>query len=389
MNARIASSLLLSLCLAGCVLPAAAPTARQIESAADHDGPLQFAVVELTPAVAKAMAADLAPDLSQTFGNVSGTPQVMLQPGDVISVTIFESGSPGLFAAAPASTSAGAATGTTLAAQVVEADGTITIPFAGRVKVAGKTPSGAGAAIAHKLAGKAVQPQVIVSPANGAGNVVFVGGEVNKPGPIVLTPLKVTILDALAQAGGSKYSFFDTRVRLIRGGVSGEASLQALLDRPLQNDIAITSGDEIFVTKDPLTFDVVGAALKVNHFDFDVQHVTLAEAISKSGGLVDAISDLSGVYLLRYEPRAVADEVLKAAPSASIVGSESVDGLMPVAYRLDLQSAEGYLLAQQIHVHDKDLIVATNAEGTQIAKFFGLLRGPTGVYYDLSWKGPR
>ena len=52
-------------------------------------------------------------------------------------------------------------------------------------------------------------------------------------------------------------------------------------------------------------------------------------------------------------------------------------------YRIDLGQADGYFLAQQISVRDKDVILVSNAEATQLQKFLLLVRGFTGVVYDI------
>jgi hypothetical protein len=53
-------------------------------------------------------------------------------------------------------------------------------------------------------------------------------------------------------------------------------------------------------------------------------------------------------------------------------------------YHIDLKQAEGYFLAQQLMMRDKDIVVITTAEATQIQKFLTPLRGVTGLYFDLS-----
>jgi hypothetical protein len=58
-------------------------------------------------------------------------------------------------------------------------------------------------------------------------------------------------------------------------------------------------------------------------------------------------------------------------------------GRLPVAYHLNLRQGGGYFLAQAVQIHDKDVILMTDANADQLSKMFVLLRGATGIYYDL------
>jgi hypothetical protein len=48
-----------------------------------------------------------------------------------------------------------------------------------------------------------------------------------------------------------------------------------------------------------------------------------------------------------------------------------------------LRDAEGYFLSQSIQMRDKDVLLIANAEATQIQKMLNLVRGVTGIAYDL------
>ena len=118
--------------------------------------------------------------------------------------------------------------------------------------------------------------------------------------------------------------------------------------------------------------------------------MTMAEAIAKAGGGVDTITNLAGVYLFRYEPGLFARKVLTADPqavSARYVSAraESLDGgtSVPVIYQVDLTQADGYFLAQQIPLRDKDIVLLANSQTTQLLKVLQVLRGISGIYFDV------
>ena len=133
--------------------------------------------------------SDPSPDLDRKFINVDeaittklagqrqqhlfsesiGTPQRpsrLVGPGDLLEVTIWEAAPATLFGAAPVSnaTTPAIATSrpTSLPDQPIDDDGTIFVPFAGRVPAAGKTLQEISADIVARLEKKANQPQVFV-----------------------------------------------------------------------------------------------------------------------------------------------------------------------------------------------------------------------------------
>jgi polysaccharide export outer membrane protein len=84
----------------------------------------------------------------------------------------------------------------------VGADGTITFPLAGVIKVEGLEPQGAAKKIAERLAdGILRNPQVSVLLKEQTSKKVVVMGQVSKPGTYPYTPA-MTILEAITQAGG-------------------------------------------------------------------------------------------------------------------------------------------------------------------------------------------
>jgi polysaccharide export outer membrane protein len=60
---------------------------------------------------------------------------------------------------------------------------------------------------------------------------------------------------------------------------------------------------------------------------------------------------------------------------------------VPILYRVDFRAAAGYFLSQDIEMRDKDVVLLTNAEGTQLQKLLTAVRGFTGIAYDLARQG--
>lgn len=377
-----------ALSLAGCsILPAAGPTALEVERApagAPGDG---FVIVNVDDEVVNALARRGPQGFPGNFMNRAGSANLQIAVGDILQIAVLEAGG-GLFGQASAAPAAGASTlgsqgvsaqGATLQPVAVGRDGFVNVPFAGRVRAAGSTPDQLRVAIESALAGKSVSPQVEVAVTSTGANSVDVGGEVNRASVVPLALSGNRLLNVIAAAGGAKYPAYETTVHVTRGGRTVTATLQNIVDNASQNIFARPS-DSIYLSHDPRSFSVFGAAGKVARYPFDTERVNLAEALAEGGGFVDMTADPGAVYLFRYETRKFAASVKPDLANGS-------DEPVRVVYRVNLRETDGYFLAKKFQMQDKDIILVANAEGTQLIKLFALLRGVTGVVNDVRSSG--
>ena len=371
------------------VLPSGAPTAVEFIAPGALTGDPGYVLLDLDPAIAKAISSFHRAGLSSLGADVY-KPSLVLKPGDVIAVTVFEVAPIPLFGAAPAlnastdkSTPIGGHTAT-LPAQVVEQDGTVPVPFGGTVKVAGLTPAQAGRAIGKALDGKATNPQVLVSLLSSTINTASVNGDVGKPGLVPITVRGERVLDVIAEAGGPKDPPFDTDVQLVRRGRVARAKMTRLIDDPHEN-IRMEPGDNLVLIHNPRSFSVLGAALKVSQYDFNVERVTLAEGVARAGGGNDAVANVGQIFLMRFEPKALVKALLPAG-DPQVKALDGKPDPVPVIYHLDLRAASGYFISQQVQLRDKDTVLITNADAVELAKAVQIMRGIAGIYYDF--RGP-
>lgn len=395
---KLAALSLTAVALAGCALPSAGPTVNQVERTADPN--LDVYLVKIGPRVVDVLSQFKTDGFPKAFRLENHRPSVMLRPGDAIAVNIYEAGGSALFGGGGAQTGGGAPGGaipqassssqTTLPAQTIEADGQILIPFVGRVRVSGLTPTQASEEITRLLAVQTVRPQIIVSLVGNNSNAVSVGGEVNKAGLVPLSLRGERLLDVISQAGGPRYSAVETDVRMIRGNVVASIPLQKILTNP-EDNVVVRPNDTVYLVRNPKTFVVMGAVTKVSQYTLDTERVTLAEGIARAGGTVDAYGNLAGIYLLRSEPTALARTLITAdvaAVDASYVQTEQTRQLTGpqtrMIYRIDLTQSGGYFFAQNISLRDKDIILVTNAETAQLQKAMTLFKSFTSAYFDVS-----
>ena len=98
------------------------------------------------------------------FGDVRRSrppPEIKFGIGDVVSVTIFEAAAGGLFIPSEAGVRPG--NFVTLPNQPIDTKGFISVPYAGLVPAAGKTPSEVEQEIVDRIKNRAIEPQVVVA----------------------------------------------------------------------------------------------------------------------------------------------------------------------------------------------------------------------------------
>jgi polysaccharide export outer membrane protein len=363
---------IVELTLAGCgTLPTAGPTASQVIGQQTRDNQTRFEVVDIDDRVIKALA-DASPDgVNQRFAPHSGPPQLKIGVGDSVIVSIWEAASGGLFSPSMTDHIVSGSHSITLPEQLVDRDGAITVPFAGRIPAAGRLPVEVQHAIEQRLGGKAIDPQAIVTVTKSICNTATVTGEVISGTRVPLSVKGDRLLDLIASAGGARSPVYETFVRLSRNGATATIAMERLISNPAEN-IYAEPGDVLTVVRVPQTFTVFGATGQNSEINFPAPTMTLVEALAKAGGLQDQRSDPAGVFLLRYEPPVVT-EALGRPPLGT-----GPNGTSPIIYRLDLRDAKAYFLAQRFPVQDKDVIYVANADLNELQKFFTLLNTLTG-----------
>ena len=111
---------------------------------------------------------------------------------------------------------------------LVDNDGYINFPIVGKLKVGGLTKSEAENLVAEKIKPYMAEDQKPVVTVTMASYSVSVLGEVNRPGSFQVSREKITLLEALAQAGDLTIYGVRDRVKLIREDAAGQKSIVTL-----------------------------------------------------------------------------------------------------------------------------------------------------------------
>jgi polysaccharide export outer membrane protein len=369
-----------TLILQGCAgwLPSAGASRSQVEAAAPQEAiensPIQ--VIPVTNTVANRVKAA---QNSLNFKNViqpKGQAANLVNPGDILQVLIWEAYPPILFrqvaysnvisvASVTISPTVSQASG--IPSQTVNQQGEITIPFIGKVHVAGKSISQIESTIVKSLQGRANDPQIIVQNISNNTSLATIIGEVNASKQMPLTAKGERVLDAIASASGLKQPVNKTTIQIARQGEIQSLSMEAIIQDPKQN-ILLQPGDVITAYFQPLSFTALGATgQRNNEIVFEATGITLSQAMGRIGGLNDMRSDSMGVFIFRFEePAAVAT---KESPTVGV----TAEGKVPVIYQFDMNKPETYFAAQNFPMKNNDVVYVSVASAVELMKFLSIV----------------
>lgn len=134
---------------------------------------------------------------------------------------------------------------------VVLPDGSITLPLAGRVEVAGLSTPEVERRITEKLKAYLPEPVVTVVITATDGNRAYVLGKVSKPGPLIISG-PITVLQAISIVGGFDKFADEGGIKVIRAKSGGQEILPVnykdiISGKNMSTNIQLKAGDTIVV----------------------------------------------------------------------------------------------------------------------------------------------
>jgi polysaccharide biosynthesis/export protein len=115
----------------------------------------------------------------------------------------------------------------------IRPDGQIALALIGEVKISGKTPGQVTEELQALYRPIVKNPRIVLQVRSFAGQRVYVGGEVTRPGTVTLIDQQ-TVLDAIMESGGLKHTSGDYLL-LIRRGDVGKPFMQRVSLRNQNN----------------------------------------------------------------------------------------------------------------------------------------------------------
>ena len=363
---------LLAAAVSGCALmPASVPASWDVWAGQTDPKNLPYAFVRVTPKVATVLAKAV-PRLVSEFQDRSRPRDIRFGIGDIVSVTVFEASSGGLFIPAEAGVRPG--NFINIPAQAVDVNGNISIPYGGAIRARGRTAVELQQAIVDALKDRAIEPQAIVSIADQRTSLITLLGDVSRPSRIPAQLAPERMLDAITRAGGTSAPGPDAWVMLERDGRRALSPFGALVYEPA-NNIFVHPNDTIYVYREPQTFLAFGALGSQQQIPFGTWRITLAEAVAKAGGLNDGAADPASVFLYRGETREVAEAM-------GIDCSKFQGPIIPVIYNINFRNPGSYFLATTFEMRNKDVIQVSNSVSTEATKFLTYIRTVTSTLND-------
>jgi len=375
---------LLSLLVGGCsLMPKSGPETMDVLLGQRDSHSLPYALVRVTPRI-PAILGKAAPRLAG-FEDQRRPRDIQLGIGDTVSVTIFEASAGGLFIPSEAGVRPG--NFVTIPTQAVDVNGNISVPYAGQIRASGRTPVEVQQTITNALKNRAIEPQVVVSVVDQRTSLITVLGDVARPSRLPASQTPERILDVIARAGGIAGPGADMWVMLERNGRRELAPFGALVYEPA-NNVYAHPNDTIYVYRDPQTFLAFGALGTQQQLPFgalvggavggtasSTWRLSLAEAVAKSGGLLDERADPASVFLYRGETRDIAEAMgVDCSPFAGPI--------IPIIYVINLRDPAGYFLATTFEMRNKDVIFVSNSYSVENTKFLTYLNNINATIND-------
>ncbi|WP_448953487.1 polysaccharide biosynthesis/export family protein [Labrys neptuniae] len=365
--------------LGGCSSPSDGPSSKDFLNAR------QPYTNERVPVVDISYATQMTPAPGLNLSPYAGTPGLaglrsggytgnQIARGDVLQITVLDTGEDGLFSPTNSKT-------LDMGRFTVDDNGTIDIPFVGKQRVAGSTTEAVQKRVVSSLKGNSVNPQAVVTIVDRPNSAVAISGAVRAAGRMAMATGKERVLDVVARAGGGTGPANATTVTVIRGTQRADQSLDQVMADPKQN-IYLQPGDQVILGGTAPSFTAIGAFKSAGEFNFEPGQLTLSQAISRAGGLLDDRADARNVYLFRKRAYYwTTKNCVMVRPSPYGAGTTPPRTNCPqnmasppparsVIFRINMKDPSNLLMLQQVQMEPGDMLFASNAGMVDFAKLF-------------------
>jgi polysaccharide biosynthesis/export protein len=269
---------------------------------ADPANPPEGVITPITPALIRAQRQALPTTLPAEIQALFAEPKpYTIGRSDIVSVVVYDH--PELLPNAGAVISQQVdPTGISSAPGfIVDANGEIFFPHAGRVRLAGLTEAEAAEEITRRIRPVIKDPQVTVRISSFRSRRAYVDGEVRLPGTQIFTDVPMTLPEAINRAGGVTPNGDRSFVTLTRGNRTTAMDLLRLQEMGINpNRILLESGDLVTVrNREERKVFVMGEILRPSAVMMRNGRLTLSEALGEAGGPNLTTANTSQIYVVR------------------------------------------------------------------------------------------
>jgi polysaccharide biosynthesis/export protein len=351
---RAISMLVLAATLAACAMPGmrmqevpTLPADGASNTTDTHDVSVPISAIDM--ALIRNMRDQAMQDQSATGVDLFAAPGAYtLGAGDVLQIVVWDH--PELAAALGAQTQAQARPSVAPTGFVIDRAGEVQFPYAGSVKLAGLTTREAQERLVQQLSRVYRAPQVTVRVTSFRAKQVYLDGEVRAPGVQPINDIPMTLYEAVNRAGGFSPAADQSRMVLVRNGVSHRLNLsQMLANHQDPSRIVLISGDVLRVqARDESGVFVMGEINKpASALPMRNGKLSLSDALLQAGSINLSTSNAAKMYVIR----------------GAVEGS-------PHVYQLDASSPVAMLLANHFELQPEDVVYV---DSTGLARFSRIL----------------
>lgn len=303
---------------------------------ADPANPPEGVITPITPALIRAQRQALPAAVPTDIQALFAEPRpYTIGRSDIVSVVVYDH--PELLPNAGAVISQQAdPTGISSAPGfIVDSNGEIFFPYAGRVRLAGLTEAEAAEEITRRIRPVIKDPQVTVRISSFRSRRAYVDGEVRLPGTQIFTDVPMTLPEAINRAGGVTANGDRSFVTLTRGNKTTAIDLLRLQELGVNpNRILLESGDQVTVrNREERKVFVMGEILRPSAVVMRNGRLTLNEALGEAGGPNLTTANTSQIYVVR----------------------NNGDG-SPALYHLKASNASALALAESFPLQPRDVV---------------------------------
>ncbi|MBC7512863.1 MAG: polysaccharide biosynthesis/export family protein [Herminiimonas sp.] len=218
---------------------------------------------------------------------------------------------------------------------VVDHQGNVQFPYAGMLKLSGMTEDQARRELSHKLAYYITKPDVTLRVQSYRSKRIYIDGEVRTPGMVSINDIPMTLVEALNRAGGTSASADQSRIVIVRDGMSYPVNLLQLVRRGVNPaSIMLANGDVVRVlSRDESKVFVSGEVMAPKALTMHDGRLTLNEALGEAGGINPNSGDGRQVYVIRN-------------------GGDA----QPLVFHLNARSPTELALAEEFELRPKDVV---------------------------------
>jgi polysaccharide biosynthesis/export protein len=303
---------------------------------ADPTKPPEGVVIPITPALVQAEAQAAPRSISPQVEALFADPKpYTIGPSDVIGILVYDH--PELLPNAGTVISVQADPTGVIPAPgfIVSADGQVSFPYVGRMKVAGLTEIEAAELLTKRLAHVIKNPQVTVRIVSFRSQRAYVDGEVRTPGTQVFTDVPMTLPEAINRAGGITSVGDRSFVTLTRDNKTTVIDLMRMEDLGINpNKILLRNGDLVTVrSREENKVYVMGEIAKPSALLMKNGRLSLNDALGEAGGPNLLTANTAQIYVIR----------------------NSISGT-PAVYHLNASSPTALALADTFRLRPRDVI---------------------------------